>query len=230
MVWNLVIARIQEKTRKHHNIPYCTILVSITLIVVYLVYSENPQYQILIIENFAFVPLQFSLRSGSNIYRLLTANLLHFNFGHLIGNVVLFIIVGRRIERAVGNVAFFSAFFGLGALSFLGSWIISPSSSTRIIGSSGTISFMLGAYIILFPRKKILLLPFQKWFYVPFWVLSLVWIIDQVYMAVIVGEGATGIAYWTHIMGFVIGASAAAAWREFGIDTQNRIERTGYLE
>jgi membrane associated rhomboid family serine protease len=95
------------------------------------------------------------------------------------------------------------------------------------VGASGAISFMMGAYLLLFPRVKIFLSPFQTKLFCRFWIIGFAWIGNQIYMALNFGELLTGVAYWTHIMGFLIGAAAAAVWREFGMDTQRRIEQAG---
>jgi membrane associated rhomboid family serine protease len=208
-------------------LPVYTLSITIILISLFLLSSENSRIGRGIIEDYSFVPIKFSISMGRQLFSLITANLLHVDAYHLLGNVLFFLLIGRRIERAVGGVVFVFAFLGLGALSFLGSWLIAPDSHVRIVGASGAISFMMGAYLLLFPRVKIFLFPFQKKLFCRFWIIGFAWIGNQIFMALNFGERLTGVAYWTHIMGFLIGAAAAAVWREFGMDTQRRIEQAG---
>jgi membrane associated rhomboid family serine protease len=108
-------------------------------------------------------------------------------------------------------------------LSFLGSWLINPASAVPIIGNSGAVSFLLGGYILIFPKAKIRLLPFLRWPYLRAWFFAAVWLLLQIVDAVSVGESGSGIAYWTHLSGFAIGLVAAACWREFALDTERII-------
>jgi membrane associated rhomboid family serine protease len=78
---------------------------------------------------------------------------------HLVGNLIFLIAFGRSIENLVGHGLFAAAFVGLGALSFLGSWLIGPSSHTPIIGASGALSFLMGAYTVVFPKAKLRIIP-----------------------------------------------------------------------
>src|SRR5262245_3787500 len=98
---------------------------------------------------FAFIPLNFSLHPAASAYRLITAEFLHVGPIHLIGNLIFLFAFGRSIENLIGHAAFAAAFIGLGALAFLGSWLLSPSSPVAIVGVSGALSFLIGAYTVI---------------------------------------------------------------------------------
>jgi membrane associated rhomboid family serine protease len=175
------------------------------------------------IDTFAFVPVLFSIHPALNAYRLLTAEFMHANLIHLAGNLLFLLALGRAVENVVGSMAFASSFLGLGALGFLGSWLIDPSSQVPIIGNSGAVSFLIGGYALLFPRAKIRLMPLISWPYLRAWFFAAAWLSFQVFDAAKIGEAQSGVAYWTHFGGFFIGLVAAACWREFAADTDRLI-------
>src|SRR5690348_11246844 len=92
-----------------------------------------------LVRAFAFTPIEFSMHPAASLYTLFTAEFLHGGIEHLVGNLVFLIAFGRSIENLVGPATFAAAFIGLGALSFLGSWLIGPTSHVPIIGASGAL-------------------------------------------------------------------------------------------
>jgi len=141
---------------------------------------------------FAFVPIQFSLHPAASFYTLVTAEFLHGGLVHLVGNLVFLIAFGRSIENLIGPKIFLAAFVGLGALSFLGSWLFNPASQIPIIGASGALSFLMGAYTVIFPRAKLRIIPFLRVPYVRAWLFSSAWIAFQILDGIFVGEAAGG--------------------------------------
>jgi len=176
-----------------------------------------------IVRNFSFVPIAFSLHPGLSLYRLFTAEFIHADFVHLIGNVVFLLAFGRSIENLVGPAPFSAAFIGLGALSFLASWITNPTSHVPIIGASGALAFLMGAYAVLFPRAKLRVVPFLRVPYLRAWVFASAWVALQLWNAAALGEIAGGVAYATHLGGFIIGLVAGVAWKEMALDTDRLI-------
>jgi membrane associated rhomboid family serine protease len=182
-----------------------------------------PDISAKIVRAFAFVPIDFSLHPAVSLYTLFTAEFFHSGLLHLVGNLIFLFAFGRSIENLVGPAAFAAAFVGLGALSFLGSWLIGPASHTPIIGASGALSFLMGAYTIVFPKAKLRIVPFLRVPYLRAWLFAAAWVALQLWDAVTVGENAGGIAYATHLAGFVIGLVAGVAWKEFALDTDRLI-------
>lgn len=176
-----------------------------------------------IVRAFAFVPIEFSLHPVVSLYTLFTAEFFHSGLVHLVGNLIFLIAFGRSIENLIGPGAFAAAFVGLGALSFLGSWLIGPASHVPIIGASGALSFLMGAYTMVFPKAKLRIIPFLRVPYLRAWLFAAAWIALQLWDAVTVGEIAGGVAYATHLGGFVIGLVAGVAWKEFALDTDRLI-------
>jgi membrane associated rhomboid family serine protease len=176
-----------------------------------------------IVRTFAFVPIDFSIHPAASLYTLFTAEFLHSGLLHLIGNLVFLLAFGRSIENLVGAAMFTAAFVGLGALSFLGSWLIGPASHIPIIGASGALSFLMGAYAIVFPKAKLRIVPFLGLLYLRAWLFAAAWVALQLWNALAVGENAGGVAYATHLAGFVIGLVAGVCWKEFAFDTDRLI-------
>ena len=172
---------------------------------------------------FAFVRIEFSLHPVKSSYTLVTAEFVHLGLVHLVGNLVFLIAFGRSIENLVGHTTFTAAFVGLGALSFLGSWLLSPASHVPIIGASGALSFLMGGYAIIFPRAKLRIIPFLRIPYMRAWFFAAVWVALQISDALSIGEVVGGIAYATHLGGFIIGLVAGVAWKEFALDTDRLI-------
>ena len=98
-----------------------------------------------IVRTFGFVPVDFSRHPILSLYTLITAEFIHSGLVHLVGNLIFLVAFGRSIENLVGPVPFAAAFIGLGALSFLGSWLIGPTSQVPITGASGALSLLMGA-------------------------------------------------------------------------------------
>lgn len=139
----------------------------------------------------------------------LTAAFLHGGWFHLLGNMLFLYVFGNNVEDRLGRIRF-TLFYAVCALgSAYGYAITNPSSQTPLVGASGAVAGVLGAYLLLFPRAKVwALLTF--FFFLPFrlpaWVVLGSWFLLQlVYSA---GAGVTGagdVAYVAHVVGFALG-------------------------
>jgi membrane associated rhomboid family serine protease len=172
-----------------------------------------------------FIPVNFSLHPAISLYTLVTAQFLHVGSLHLLGNLFFLVAFGRSLETLIGPLRFAFALIGLGAFSFLGSWILSPASTVPIVGISGSLSLLLGAYTVIFPRAKIRILPFLRVLWLRAWVFSCLWLGMQLRDMFLLGEDQSQIAYATHIAGFIIGLVAGAVWREMALDTDRLIAK-----
>jgi membrane associated rhomboid family serine protease len=138
---------------------------------------------------------------------------LHASFLHIFGNMLFLAIFGPTVEDAVGRVRY-PIFYLLGGLVALGAQVaVDPSSSGPTLGASGAIAAVLGGYILLYPRARVLTLVFIVFFVtiieVPAVFLLGFWFLEQLYLGAAglgspVGGGA-GVAYFAHIGGFAFG-------------------------
>jgi len=145
------------------------------------------------------------------ILSVFTSMFLHSGFMHLLGNMLYLWIFGDNIEAAMGSFRFtvFYLLCGLGAA--LGQVLVDPLSSVPMVGASGAISGVLGAYLLLYPHAEvealILLGYFARLVRLPTLVVLGSWIILQLFSGVLsLGMQATsGVAWFAHVGGFVTG-------------------------
>ncbi|MBA3809711.1 MAG: rhomboid family intramembrane serine protease [Solirubrobacterales bacterium] len=145
-----------------------------------------------------------------------TSMFLHGSFLHIFGNMLFLAIFGPNVEDRVGRARFI-AFYLLGGLVALAAQVlVGPSSTGPTLGASGAIAGVLGGYILLYPRARVLTLIFIVFFVtiveIPALALLGFWFVEQLYfglagLAAPLG-GGEGVAYFAHIGGFVFGLVA----------------------
>jgi membrane associated rhomboid family serine protease len=164
----------------------------------------------------AFFPVLFSLAPWSNLHTLVSSVFLHGDIVHLLGNCLFLWVFGRSLERLFGRSLFLVAFPFLGAVGLLVHWGLYPASQVPVIGASGAIATLMGAYLALFPsaRTRMLLfvgLPIR--FSLPAWTFLFYWCGLQLISLAISPESADGVAYAVHAGGFVTGVMGAIIWK-----------------
>lgn len=155
--------------------------------------------------------ISYLIPDQPNWLSLVTHMFLHGGWLHIIGNLWFLAVFGDNVEDAMGRTrfVFFYLLCGLGAA---GAQILSdPSSEIPMVGASGAISGVLGAYAVLFPRAKVQTLIFLGFFIqrftVPAFLMLGYWFLLQFLGAVpSMGNHGGGVAFWAHIGGFVTGA------------------------
>ena len=148
--------------------------------------------------------LPSELRLVTPLATLVTYMFLHGGLLHLAGNMLFLWVFGDNIEDAMGHRRFIAFFVAGGVVAGLAQALVEPGSRVPIVGASGAIAAMLGAYLVLHPRAKILVPIVIFPIYLPAVVPLLFWIAFQVFAAMNGGGG--GVAWWAHIGGFVAGA------------------------
>jgi rhomboid family protein len=151
-------------------------------------------------------------------FTLLTAMFLHGGWLHFLGNMLFLWIFGDNIEDSMGHKRYL-AFYLLGGLAASALQIGSdPDSTTPNIGASGAISAVMGAYVLLYPRANIVVLVFVFAMTVPAWALIGIWFATQVLSGLATlgateAAGASGVAWFAHIGGFLFGFVAISAFK-----------------
>ena len=157
-------------------------------------------------------PLPTNLRWVSPELTLLTSMFLHGGFMHLAGNMLYLWIFGDNIEDILGKPVFLLFYFICGIVAALSQALPNPSSQIPMIGASGAISGVLGAYVVFFPKKKIkVAIPFGFFLQIlrlPAYVVLIFWFVLQLINGANAGSGG-GIAFGAHIGGFVAGVVLA---------------------
>ena len=144
-----------------------------------------------------------------------TSMFLHASFLHIFGNMIFLAIFGPTVEDAAGRPRFI-VFYLLGGLVALGAQVAAdPSATGPTLGASGAIAAVLGGYILLYPRARVLALVFIVFFFtlveVPAVFLLGFWFLEQLYLGAtgLAGTGSgEGVAYFAHIGGFAFGLLA----------------------
>lgn len=143
---------------------------------------------------------------------IFTSMFMHANLLHIGGNMLYLWIFGNNIEDTVGHFKFVLFYLAAGTAAALAQVATDPYSSTPMVGASGAIAGVLGAYLVLFPRARIITLLFLFVFIqvvaLPASVVLGFWIVLQVVNSLIFSSGMVsggGVAYAAHIGGFVAG-------------------------
>ena len=145
---------------------------------------------------------------------LLTYQFLHGDVLHLVFNMAYLLVFGDNIEDAMGRWRFLMFFLLCGVLAALAHLAADPSSTSPIVGASGAISGILGAYLVLHPKAKVLVPVIIIPIYLPAYLLLALWIGFQVYSVTLVSVGnMEAVAWWAHIGGFVAGMTLIPLFR-----------------
>ena len=138
---------------------------------------------------------------------LLSSMFLHGGLFHIIGNMLYLWIFGKNIEDRVGHLRFIFFYLVCGVVASIIHIATSPESRIPMVGASGAISGVLGAYLILFPRARILTLVifliFIRFIEIPAFIILSFWIIVQFINATSLHQ--TNVAWFAHIGGFFAG-------------------------
>ena len=172
-----------------------------------------------------FIPLLFSVKPFASSYRLITATFLHGDIFHLAGNGLFLLVFGRSLERLFGAPLLLALFPALGVAGFLLEWAVHAGSPVPVIGASGAIAALMGAYLPLFPGSKIRMVVFLGWFWkrftVPAWVFLPYWMGLQL-VSVALGS-QDGVAYAVHAGSFAAGAMAAIIWKTSYLGAEEKL-------
>jgi len=140
---------------------------------------------------------------------IFTSLFLHGGFMHLAGNMLYLWIFGNNVEDAMGHGRFIVFYLLCGVAAVFGQVLQNPDSEIPMIGASGAISGVLGAYLLLYPRARVLVvIPlgiFLQLIRLPaLWVLGFWFVLQLINSALTSSEGG-GVAWYAHIGGFIAG-------------------------
>ncbi len=138
-----------------------------------------------------------------------TAMFLHGGWAHLAGNMLYLYVFGNNVEDRLGRIRFLLFYLAWGLLATYGYALINSDSTGTLVGASGAIAGVLGAYLVMFPRARVWsLVPFLFFIPVrlPAWIVLGLWFFLQWLYSVGAGMSAgAGVAYAAHVVGFVSG-------------------------
>ncbi len=165
---------------------------------------------------FGVVPAYFSAPT------LVSSMFLHGSWSHVLGNMWFLWIFGDNVEDRLGHARFVAFYLLCGMVAAFGQLAIDPESTLPIIGASGAIAGVMGAYFMLYPHSRVLtlipLIVFWEIIELPAIVLLGIWFLMQLFSAGAVAVTANthggGVAFMAHVAGFVIGAMAVFLFRK----------------
>jgi membrane associated rhomboid family serine protease len=150
-----------------------------------------------------------AVSEGYGWHGFLTSMFLHGGWLHLIGNMLFLFIFGDNIEDELGHLRFLGFYLATGVLASLGQFWADPVSPIPMVGASGAIAGVLGAYLLMFPRAKVdlllIIIVFFRIIPVPAWIVLGLWFAMQVFGGWNTPSDEGGVAYWAHAGGFVAG-------------------------
>ena len=150
-----------------------------------------------------------SVGPGRQLSHVFTSMFLHGSWMHLLGNMWFFWIFGNNVEDSMGRARFalFYLLSGIGAAAMQVG--LGPGSVVPMVGASGAISGIMGAYVVLYPRVRVFtLVPigfFLTTIALPAWVMLGYWMLLQLLGTLGAGDGG-GVAFGAHLGGFIVGA------------------------
>ncbi|GGX04764.1 rhomboid family intramembrane serine protease [Streptomyces noursei] len=170
-------------------------------------------------EHWGVIPLDLWSGAPRALLTPLTALFVHASWLHLLGNMLFLYVFGGMTEARMGRLPFTAFYLTVGYLALLGYAAAHASSDQTLVGASGSISGVLGAFLFLFPRARVTsLFPFL--FFLPLrfpaWLVLLFWFCLQ-WQAARHDPAGPGVAYLAHVVGFALGF--LYAWARYGRDT-----------
>lgn len=204
-------------TTKSAGFPFINITLIIISVLIFLYEAALGQNMIIFIYEYGLVPQKVISSSSSagiyeRLYPFFSSMFLHGGWLHLIGNMLFLYIFGDNVEGRMGHFKYLVFYIVCGLAAAVFQFITNIHSEIPMVGASGAISGVLGAYIVFFPRSRILtLVPiffFIQLIHVPAAVFIFIWFIIQFLSGVSTlgtPSDTGGVAFWAHIGGFVAG-------------------------
>jgi membrane associated rhomboid family serine protease len=205
-------------TRHKQHLPWAAILLAVvaTLTYLWMLHAGNDgarQAELLRWGTLSASPDEWrQLWHDGRLLTLVTALFIHANLLHLVGNGVFLLIFGVPAEKRLGAWRLLVLFLLGGALANFVASLVIGSSGRVIVGASGGISALVGAYLVLFPRAKLgIVVPLGLWLEfvrAPAALLIGLWAALQL-LFTFVGPAFGAVAWWAHLTGFVVGVVLA---------------------
>jgi len=194
-------------TRDASVVVYALIVLNV---IIFFYQSSLSNFELAVwFNNWAVIPQQLTSEFSRELITVITSQFLHANLIHLISNMWFLYLFGNNVEDRLGAWLFLPFYLVCGAVAVFAQVAFAPNSSVPMVGASGAIAGVMGAYIIKFPRAKILTLVFLGFFFtfvqIPAAVFLGFWIFGQTVYAALANPNQPGVAYLAHVGGFVAG-------------------------
>jgi membrane associated rhomboid family serine protease len=195
-------------SQKSFSQPLVTVaLIAVNSLVFLFQVSLDPHTRNDFLFLFGLVPERFSWLN------VLTSMFLHGGWMHLLGNMLFLWVFGDNVEDILGHWRFLLFYLLCGTAAALGQYAVSPDSRVPMVGASGAIAGVMGAYLVKFPHSRIVMLGwflFVFTFELPAYVVLAYWFIVQLFSGIgSIADAASqrgGVAFMAHASGFLAGA------------------------
>lgn len=216
----MVFVRLPSRKRSHRPWAAATLAVLAILAYAWMKWSSSdPAAHAALLQwgTLSASPAQWRLLwHDGRVLTLVTALFIHAGVWHLLGNVVFLLIFGVPGERALGAWRLLALFFIGGALANLAASLLMGAPERIIVGASGGISALIGAYLVLFPRARLgIVVPLGLWLEfirAPAALLIGLWALLQLIFTFI-GPSFGAVAWWAHLSGFAVGVLLALLFK-----------------
>ncbi|OGM08776.1 hypothetical protein A2Z67_01865 [Candidatus Woesebacteria bacterium RBG_13_36_22] len=193
-----------------YKFPLITTLLIIVNVLVFFLELTAIDTEVFI-ENYALIPSKVEIRNYFTWIPFITSQFLHAGFLHLISNMWFLRIFGDNVEEKFGSFFFLVVYLTSGVVGGFVQYIFSPDSAIPMLGASGAVAGILGAYFVFFPHHKIeTLVPiglFMTTVRISASIMLLYWFVTQLFSGVgsVAVSQTGGVAFWAHIGGFAAG-------------------------
>jgi len=199
-----------------YSTPVVTWFLIAINILIFLFEFQLPQRELMsLFEQFALIPRNVPLLLSHGyllqaIVPFFSSMFLHEGWMHVLGNMWFLYIFGDNVEDYMGHLMFLVFYLLSGLCAALAQILVTPNSHVGMVGASGAIAGVLGAYFVLYPRARVLTWFFVFVIYLPAWVVLGEWIVlnflqGERMLAVMARRDVGGVAFWAHVGGFIAG-------------------------
>jgi len=191
--------------------PWAVYSILTTLFVVFLLQIYGP------IDTYTWALVAGRLATEGDYWTLGTSMFLHGSWVHILGNAYFLYIFGDNVEHLFGHARFVAFFVVAGLVGTSAQAWLTTETALPVVGASGCIAGVLGAYLWAFPRQRLFQVILWVQVKVPMWIYLFVWVGFHLVMGLFgTGSGAEGVAWFSHLGGFVVGLGVTPlvlAWR-----------------
>lgn len=205
---------------KSNRFPFITILLIVVNVAVFfqMLLSPDPEA---FVSRYGLIPQNITLFDFNTLLPFITSMFLHGGFFHIFSNMWFLWIFGDNVEERLGLIGFPILYFASGIAGGLAQYLLQPGSNIPMIGASGAVSGVLGAYFILFPHHRIRSVLFLFFIFtvvnIPAGFYLFYWFILQFFQGVAsiptLASETGGVAFMAHVGGFVTGILLALLYR-----------------
>ncbi len=191
--------------------PFVTYIIIAINILVFLIQNYltlgDPSYNQIAIKTFGFTPKSF------NFFTIFSSMFMHGGLGHIFSNMLFLYIFGDNIESILGHFNFLKFYLFCGFSAAIAQFAINLESTIPMVGASGAIAGILGAYMLRFPRAKVhvlgIIIIFVTTFNIPAQIVLGIWFLMQISggLSSLGIDTTGGVAWFAHIGGFITGVS-----------------------